>query len=192
MLGYTHATTISNDTHPQVVALLSSGVDPEYVFLDGTSDSTRNPDRPGLDRLLTNAEAGDTVIVWRLDCLGRSVVEVLDTVAMLVERGINVRSLQDGIDPRMLAGRQMVTLLVSLAKYERELKGKRIAAGMASARLAGTKLGRLPIDPEAIRAKLRAVEEARARGFSAAHAARTVGWSRATFYRHKQEHGSQK
>lgn len=190
MLGYTCATTNSNDILPQLVALLSSGVDPEYVFLDGMSDATKDPNRPGLHRLLANAEDGDTLIVWRLDCLGRSVVEVLDTVTMLVERGISVRSLQDGIDPRMLAGRQMLTLLVSLAKYERELKGKRIAAGMASARFAGTKLGRPPIDPEAIRDKLRAVEEARARGFSAADAARTVGWSRATFYRHQQELGS--
>lgn len=142
-------------------------------------------------RLLDTVEEGETVVVWRIDLLGRSLSEVLDTVAMMVGRGLDLVSVQDGIDSRTTTGRLMVDLIVSLSQYERHLTGERVAAGMSSARRAGTRLGRPPLDSLLIRDKVRAVEDARARGLSAADAAQLVGWSRATFYRHQKEHGSQ-
>lgn len=191
LLGYARVSVGSQASSLQVEALVSAGVEPHDVYSDLTLGGNEL-DRPGMRRLLECAHEGDTVVVWRIDCLGRSLIEVLDILTMLVERGIGVRSLQDGIEPGTPAGRQMLTLLVSLAKYERHFKGERIAAGMASARFAGTKLGRPPVDPDAIRDKLRAVEDLRARGMTAAGAAQLVGWSRATFYRHQQERGSRR
>jgi DNA invertase Pin-like site-specific DNA recombinase len=134
---------------------------------------------------------GETIVVWRSDRLGRSIINAVDTVAMLGEGGISLCAVQDGIDPSTPNGRLMLNLLASLAEYERHLISERIAAGMTAARQTGTQLGRPPADPDAAHEKLRIVEQARARGLTAAHAAQLVGWSRATLYRHQHQHGSQ-
>jgi DNA invertase Pin-like site-specific DNA recombinase len=110
---------------------------------------------------------------------------------MLGERGIILRSLRDGIDPSAPNGRLMLNLLASLAEYERHFSSERIAASKRAARQAGTKLGRPPVDPDAGHEKLRVVEQARARGLTAADAAQLVRWSRAMLYRHQQQHGSE-
>lgn len=190
-LGYARATRADRGASLQVDALLYAGVGPDNLFLDLVSGGKEAPDRPGMRRLLEYAEEGDAIVVWRIDRLGRSLSEVLDTVTLIRERGIHLRSLQDGIDSRTAQGRLMLNLLGILAEYDRHLASERIAAVMASSRQTGTRLGRPPADPEAIRHKIRAVEDARARGLSAADAAHLVGWSRATFYRHQKKHGSQ-
>jgi len=192
LLGYMRTVTSGQDLHPQLKVLAAAGVQPQDVSADVLTIAEKASDRPGMRCLLESAEPGDTVIVARIDRLGRSLSEVLDTVTLLSERGINLRSVQDGIDTRTKHGRVMVDLLASLAEYDRHLTGERIAAGMASSRKTGTRLGRPPLDPSEIRDKIRAVEDARARGVTAADAAQLVGWSRATFYRHQQEHGSQR
>lgn len=190
-LGYTRASAGSQYARPQLDALIAAGVESQDVFSDLTCGANGAPDRPGIRRLLECAEAGDTVVLWRIDRLGRSLIEVLDTVTMLVERGISLRSVQDGIDPTTASGRLMLDLLVRLADYEWCFTGERIAAGMDSARQAGAKIGRPPVDPQVTADKLRTVQESRARGLTAAEAAQLVGWSRATFYRHLHEHESQ-
>nr|WP_300149218.1 recombinase family protein [Propionicimonas sp.] len=190
LLGYTCVSDAGQDAAVQSEALMSAGVDALNIFSD-VAPPKRAADRPGMRRLLDTVEEGETVVVWRIDLLGRSLSEVLDTVAMMVGRGLDLVSVQDGIDSRTTTGRLMVDLIVSLSQYERHLTGERVAAGMSSARRAGTRLGRPPLDSLLIRDKVRAVEDARARGLSAADAARLVGWSRATFYRHQKEHGSQ-
>ncbi len=189
LLGYTRFTD-DRDAAIQLDALMSAGVKSPNIFSDVTAAARETTDRPGMRRLSDNAEEGDTVVVWRVDRLGRSLSEALETVTMLADRGIGVCSLQDGIDPGTLDGRLMLNLLVRLAEYERNVKGERIAAAMAAARESGTRLGRPPLDPVLIRDKIRSVEDARARGLTAADAAQLVGWSRAPFYRHQQEHGS--
>lgn len=191
VLGYTRISAGSPDADAQVDALMCAEVRVQDVFTDQGTGDKGAPGLPAMQRLLAMTEEGDTIVVWRLDRLGRSLSEVLDTVTLIRERGINLRSLQDGIDSRTAPGRLMLNLLGSLAEYDRHLASERIAAGMASSRQAGTRLGRPPADPEAIRDKIRAVEDARARGLSAAYAAQLVGWSRATFYRHQKDHGSQ-
>lgn len=190
LLGYTCVSDAGQDAAVQSEVLMAAGVDALNIFSD-VAPPKRAADRPGMRRLLDTVEEGETVVVWRIDLLGRSLSEVLDTVAMMVGRGLDLVSVQDGIDSRTTTGRLMVDLIVSLSQYERHLTGERVAAGMSSARRAGTRLGRPPLDSLLIRDKVRAVEDARARGLSAADAAQLVGWSRATFYRHQKEHGSQ-
>ena len=191
LLGYTRTHQALQNDDPRVEALVAHGVAPCDIFSDGSAGSTNVFDYPELRLALEKAEAGDTLVVWRLDGLGRSLSEVLGAVSTLQARAVKLRSLQDGIDPDTADGQLMLNLLVRLAHYDRQLIGERIAAGMDSARQAGAKIGRPPIDPQVTADKLRTVEESRARGLTAAEAAQLVGWSRATFYRHLHEHESQ-
>lgn len=138
-----------------------------------------------MKKLLEYADDGDTVVVWRIDRLGRSLIDVLNTVNLLRERGVKVRSISDGIDPETSSGRMMLGMLATLAEYERELITERVNAGIAAAKQAGTRFGRPPVNPDIVEQKLAIVREARAKGRTAEEAARLVGWSRATLYRHQ-------
>ncbi len=186
-LGYTRISTPSQDAQLQVDALVAAGVEPRDIFADVTSGSRVATKRPGMGRLLKYATAGDTVVVWRVDRLGRSLIDILNTVKLLQDKGIGVRSVQDGIDPATTSGRLMLNMLATLAEYERELITERVNAGIAAARQSGTRFGRPPVDPQVIAEKLAVATEARAKGRTAADAARLVGWSRATLYRHQAE-----
>ena len=139
-----------------------------------------------MKKLLDYAKPGDTVVVWRVDRHGRSLIDVLNTVKLLQERDVQVQSISDGIDPSMTSGRLMLNMLATLAEYERELITERVNAGITAARQGGTKFGRPLSDPVVVADKLKLVTEARAKGRTAEDAAKLVGWSRATLYRHQQ------
>jgi DNA invertase Pin-like site-specific DNA recombinase len=185
-LGYTRVSTSSQDASLQLDALVNAGVQKRDVFSDVTSGSRAAIERPGMKRLLEYAEPGDTVVVWRVDRLGRSLIDVLNTVTLLRERGVQVRSIADGIDPGTTTGRMMLNMLATLAEYERELIVERVNAGIAAAKQNGTRFGRPPSDPTVIAEKLAIAADARAKGRTAEEAAQLVGWSRATLYRHQQ------
>ena len=185
-LGYTRVSTSSQDAQLQLDALVAAGVQKRDVFADVTSGSKTAIERPGMKKLLEYAEEGDTVVVWRADRLGRSLIDVLNTVTLLRDRGIHVLSISDGIDPATSTGRLMLNMLATLAEYERELIVERVNAGIAAARQNGTRFGPPVSDPAVIADKLAIVQDARAKGRTAEDAARLVGWSRATLYRHQQ------
>ncbi|MEW1857432.1 recombinase family protein [Pseudarthrobacter oxydans] len=185
-LGYTRVSTSSQDAQLQLDALVAAGVQKRDVFTDVTSGSKTAIERPGIKRLRDYAEEGDIVVVWRVDRLGRSLIDVLNTVNLLRERGVQVRSISDGIDPATSTGRLMLNMLATLAEYERELIVERVNAGIAAARQNGTRFGRPVSDPVVIADKLAIAKDARAKGRTAEDAARLVGWSRATLYRHQQ------
>ena len=186
LLGYTRISTAAQDAQLQLDALLSIGVQKRDVFADVTSGSKAAATRPGMQRLLEYAEVGDTVVVWRIDRLGRSLIDVLNTVNQLRGAGIHVRSVSDGIDPATTTGRLMLNMLATLAEYERELIIERVNAGIAAAQNAGTTFGRPVSDPVMVAQKLAIVATARAEGQTAHAAAKLVGWSRATLYRHQR------
>lgn len=186
LLGYTRVSTVNQDAQLQLDALVDSGVQKRDVFADVTSGSRTAIERPGMKRLLDYAESGDTVVVWRIDRLGRSLIDVLNTVNLLRDKGVKIQSLSDGIDPETTSGRLMLGMLATLAEYERELITERVNAGIAAARQIGTRFGRPPVDPTVIAEKLDIARDARAKGRTAEEAARLVGWSRATLYRHQQ------
>ncbi|MDN6193220.1 MAG: recombinase family protein, partial [Brevibacterium sp.] len=171
-----NVSTAGQDAQLQLDALQDAGVQKRDVFADVTSGSKRAKQRPGMKRLLDYAEDGDTVVVWRIDRLGRSLLDVLATVNHLRDRGVKVRSVSDNIDPETSAGRMMLRMLATLAEYERELITERVNAGIAAAKQNGTKFGRPPVDPDEIAAKLAIAEDARAKGRTAEDAARLVGW----------------
>lgn len=185
-LGYTRVSTSSQEAQLQLDALIAAGVQKRDVFADVTSGSKTAFERPGMKKLIDYTEPGDTVVVWRVDRLGRSLVDVLKTVNVLRERGVHVRSISDGIDPTTSTGRLMLNMLATLAEYERELIIERVNAGIAAARQNGTRFGRPLSDPGVIADKLAIAADARAKGRTAQDAAQLVGWSRATLYRHQQ------
>ena len=166
------------------------GVQVDHIYSDVVSGTKEARTRPGMQRLLGFARPGDTIVVWRIDRLGRSLLDVLATVHELREKNIAVQSISDGIDPATTTGRLMLNMLGTLAEYERELIVERVNAGLAASRKAGTVFGRPLSDPKVIAEKLEVVWAARERGKSAADAARLVGWSRATLYRHQAQQAS--
>lgn len=190
LLGYTRVSTAGQDPALQTDALLAAGVPHEHIFSDVITGASGAATRPAWGQLIEFARRGDTVVVWRIDRLGRSMLDVLQTVADLRERGIGVRSLSDGIDPSTPTGRLMLGLLATLAEYERELIRERVNASIAAAKARGVRLGRPPAeDSDTVAAKLAVAREAmRTQGKSAAQAATMVGWSRSTFYRHGGPH----
>ncbi len=186
LLGYTRISTAGQDDQLQRDALTAAGVQARDIYSDVTSGSKEATSRPGMQRLMGYAQSGDTIVVWRIDRLGRSLLDVLNTVNGLRDKGIMVRSIADGIDPETTTGRLMLNMLATLAEYERELIVERVNAGITAARAAGTIFGRPVTDPALTAEKLQIVATARAEGKTAQQAAQLVGWSRATLYRHQQ------
>jgi DNA invertase Pin-like site-specific DNA recombinase len=188
-LGYTRISTAGQDDQLQRDALTSSGVQARDIYSDVTSGSKEAKSRPGMQKLMSYAQNGDTIVVWRIDRLGRSLLDVLNTVNGLRDNGIMVRSIADGIDPDTTTGRLMLNMLSTLAEYERELIVERVNAGIAAARGAGAVFGRPPNNPVVTAEKLKIAANARAEGKTAQQAAELVGWSRATLYREMQATG---
>ena len=91
-------------------------------------------DRQGLAELMAYVREGDTVVVWKLDRLGRNTLHILETVKALTDRGVSLVSVTDGVDSSTAAGRMMIGVLGSLAEYERELAIERTALKRAASR----------------------------------------------------------
>jgi len=124
-------------------------------------------ERPGIKRLLEYAEEGDTGVMWPVDRLDRSLIDVLNTVNLLRERGVHVRFISNGIDPPTSTGRPLLNMLATVAEYERDLILERVNAGIAAARQNGTRFGRPMSDPTVIADKLAIAQDTRAKGRTA-------------------------
>jgi DNA invertase Pin-like site-specific DNA recombinase len=119
-------------------ALAAAGC--EQVLSD-TASGTKTA-RPGLEQALAFARAGDTLVVWRLDRLGRSLAHLISTVRQLAERSVGFRSLTEQIDTTTPGGRLIFHVFGALAEFERALIVERTQAGLAAARALGRKGGR--------------------------------------------------
>jgi len=138
-VGYTRVSTVAQTLDQQNEALEAAGVSKTFSdIMSGARD-----DRPGLAALMDYVRSGDTVVVWKLDRLGRNMIHILQTVKDLTGRGITLISITDGIDSSTAAGRMMIGVLGSLAEYERELTKERTALQRAAARLRGPSSGGL-------------------------------------------------
>ena len=110
LFGYTRMSTASQDVQLELDA---TGVQNRDVFADFTSGIKTALERPGMKKFREYAEPGDTVVVWRVARLGRSLIDVLITVSLLRERGVQLRSISDGIDPATSSGLLMLNMLAS-------------------------------------------------------------------------------
>ncbi|MGO4382631.1 recombinase family protein [Specibacter sp. RAF43] len=189
-LGYARVSTTDQDARMQIAALVEAGVAEEKIFIDHMSGAKTSKERPGLTELLKYAREGDEVYCWRIDRLGRSLIDVLNTVNEMMAKGIALHSLIDGVDPSTSSGRLQLGLFATLAEYERELINERVRFGVMAAQARGVKFGKRPPDPVKVENKVAAAKNLLANGKTAQQAADAVGWSRATLYRYLKEHGA--
>ena len=177
-IGYVRVSTVTQTLDQQETALTAAGV--TKTFSDTMSGA--RDDRPGLAALMEYVREGDTVVVWKLDRLGRNTLHILETVKVLTNRGVTLVSTSDGIDSSTAAGRMMIGVLGSLAEYERELIKERTALKRASSRANGTRFGR----PHKVNDAEHIITARRmkADGHTAKDIAKFLGVSRATLYRY--------
>lgn len=187
--GYTRTSTRDKQSDDlQRRALIEAGVPEAHIHGDQVSGTKAASSRPGWRSLEARLRADDELVVWRIDRIGRSMIDVITTVSDLVERGVIVRSLSDGVDPSTREGELMLRLMAIIADYERGLIQERVQAGVDAAKARGMVFGRPPVDPAETARRVRMVERAVAtEGVTVKAAARMVGWSRATYYRHREQ-----
>ncbi len=137
-IGYIRVSTNDQNTDLQRNALISAEC--EQIFDDKMSGTKAN--RPGLKRALKALKTGDTLVVWKLDRLGRSVKNLVTLISELHERGIHFQSLTDSIDTGTAMGRFFFHVMSALAEMERELIVERTLAGLVAARARGRTGGR--------------------------------------------------
>ena len=176
ILAYARTSTNAQNPQLQIDALTAAGAD--RIFTDQASGTATA--RPQLDLMLEVARAGDAIMVWRLDRLGRSMKHLIDLVGQLSERDIGLRSLNEQIDTTTANGRFVFTLMAALAAFERELLVERTTAGLQAAKEQGRVGGR----PRALTPQAREVALSMHRAEkSVADIAAAMKVSRATIYR---------
>lgn len=140
-IGYARVSTQEQNLALQKDALRRAGC--RTIYTDqGMSGSGFS--RPGLDRALQHLQAGSTLVVWRLDRLGRSLAKLVDLVSHLERRKVNFESVTEAISTDSSGGLLVFHMMAALAQFERALISERTRAGMEAARARGTKLGRKP------------------------------------------------
>jgi DNA invertase Pin-like site-specific DNA recombinase len=137
-IGYARVSTLEQDIALQSDALKQAGC--VTIFSDTASGATTK--RPGLTEALAYVRKGDTLVVWRLDRLGRSLRHLIDLIADLEEKGIGFKSLQEAIDTTTSGGRLIFQIFGALAEFERNLIRERTQAGLKAARSRGRLGGR--------------------------------------------------
>ncbi len=179
-IGYGRVSTEDQDLNMQVDELKAAGC--ILVFTDKASGKTS--DRQGLDKCLSTLKPGDTLLVWRLDRLGRSMRHLVSVVTELKERKIGFKSLRDGaIDTSTASGELVFNIFAALAQFERELIRERTRSGLTAARARGRKGGRKPIDSSnpKVRMSKKMHED---KSLSIDEICSTLKISKATFYRY--------
>jgi len=161
-------------------ALLAAGVDAANLYEDKASG--KRDDRPGLAACLKALREGDTLVVWRLDRLGRNLKHLIETVEDLTKRGVGFKCLTGvDIDTSTPTGRLVLTIFAGLAEFERELIRERVMAGLEAARARGHKGGRISaLTPSMLRRAQAAMSN---RDTSVAALCEELGVSRTTLYR---------
>jgi len=177
LIGYARVSTTDQNLDLQTDALTRAGC--EKLFTDTASGA--KSDRIGLTEAINYARSGDTLVVWKLDRMGRSLQHLIETTKALHAKGIGFRSVQEAIDTTTPAGKLFFHMIGALAEFERDLIRERTQAGLASARARG-RLGGRP-------KKLDARKKEMARSLYAAKSSvkdicGTLGISKATLYRY--------
>ena len=169
--------TSDQDAALQVDALQAAGC--YRVFVDTISGALEH--RPELDKLLDQLRPGDTLVVWRLDRLGRSIRHLIDQLQVLADRGVGFRSLQETIDTTSPGGRLVFHVFAALAEFERDLIRERTNAGLAAARARGRTGGRpSSLSADQVKAARRMYEQ---KDMTVAQIGGVLGVSRTTIYR---------
>jgi len=176
LIGYARVSSHEQNLDLQLEALNKASC--TRIFTDRISGARQN--RPGLAETLSHLREGDTLVIWKLDRLGRTIRGLLDLVETLQEEGVNFRSITDGIDTTTPAGRFFFHVMASLAQMERELLVERTRAGLAAARKRGRVGGRKRIMTAS---KIDAARKLFSDGMPPREIAQNLGVSIPTLYR---------
>jgi DNA invertase Pin-like site-specific DNA recombinase len=178
LVGYARVSTMDQNLDLQTDALHAAGC--ERLFTDTVSGA--KVERPGLTRALNECRPGDTLVVWKLDRLGRSLPHLVETVRELATRGVGFHSLQESLDTTTSGGKLIFHIFASLAEFERDLIKERTNAGLSAARARGRKGGR----PKGVDQKKQKAALALKKGndHSVREICEIVGISRNTFYKY--------
>jgi DNA invertase Pin-like site-specific DNA recombinase len=176
LIGYARVSTQDQNLELQREALVKAGC--QKVLEDKVSGT--RAERPGLATALGMLRDGDTLVVWKLDRLGRSVRHLVDLVGQLGRQGIQFKSLTDSIDTATPSGRFFFHIMASLAEMERDLIVERTRAGLEAARRLGRKGGR---KPKMNASKVESARKLLVSGVSPRDVAKNLGVSIPTLYR---------
>lgn len=181
--AYCRVSTAGQTAENQVREIEAAGfaIDPKRIVSETVSGSSAIEQRVGFMRLLDRLEAGDVLVVTKLDRLGRNAIDVAQVVAKVEAIGVRVHCLAlGGVDLTSAAGKMTMSVIAAVAQFERDLLIERTASGLERAKAEGKKLGR----PAALAPTQRAmVRERLAAGASVAAVARELGTSRMTIMR---------
>jgi len=182
IIGYARVSNQEQELQLQLDALLQAGCNKNKIFLDQISGT--KVERPGLDKCLTELQSGDTLLVWRLDRLGRSMSHLVSLIEGLRMRGVGFRLTCEGvIDTTTASGELIFNIFSSLAQFELHLIRERTRAGLIAARSRGRQGGRKKIEhtvPKVIMAK----NMYRSKNVSVNDICKTLQISKASFYRY--------
>jgi DNA invertase Pin-like site-specific DNA recombinase len=177
LIGYARVSTPEQDLTPQLDALREAGC--ERIFSDKASGAKAS--RIGLADALSHVRAGDVLVAWKLDRLGRTMKGLVDLAADLQARSIGLRSLTDGIDTAGTAGKLVFHIMAAMAEMERDLNRERTTAALIVARRQGRVGGRKTVmTPK----RLEAARALLVSGMSMREIAPAIGVSVPTLYRH--------
>jgi DNA invertase Pin-like site-specific DNA recombinase len=177
LIGYARVSTGDQNLDLQLDALATAGC--EKVFSDKASGA--KIDRPELLKAIELCKSGDTLVVWKLDRLGRSLQHLIATIGALGDRGVGFRTCCDGIDTTTPSGKLVFHIFAALAEFERSLIRERTVAGLRAARDRGRKGGRPPsMTPE----RVAVARKLLAAGTTQDETARILGVSPMTLWRY--------
>jgi DNA invertase Pin-like site-specific DNA recombinase len=184
LVGYARISTLEQNLDLQQDALRKAGC--ERFFTDVASGAQAA--RHGLEQALNFIRSGDTLVVWKLDRLGRSLKQLIDLVVTLQTRGVGLWSLQERLETTTSGGKLIFHVFGALAEFERDLIRERTRAGLAAARARGRQGGR----PKVMSAKQVAMATALRQDphTTVEDICQTLGISRATFYRYVSRPGT--
>lgn len=178
LIGYARISTTDQDLALQLDALKAAGC--KRIYEDTASGALKS--RPELDKCLGNLLPGDTLVVWKLDRLGRSTLHLVQTLDDLRKAGIGFRSLTEGMDTTTAMGEFIYTVIAAFANLERSIIRERTNAGLAAARARGRVGGRpAKATPDKIAVAQRLYDDG---DKTLNEIAKIVGLSRATLYNH--------
>jgi DNA invertase Pin-like site-specific DNA recombinase len=178
LIGYARISTHDQTLSLQKDALEKAGC--EKIFTDTVSGT--KAERKGLTEALSHLREGDTLVVWRLDRLGRSLRHLIDTITKLADRGVGFKSLTENIDTTTSGGKLVFHIFGALAEFEREIIRERTTAGLDAARSRGKVGGRPKILSTKEVQMLRNM--AADKSLTVSDICKTLGIGRTTFYRY--------
>ena len=180
LIGYARVSTTDQNPDLQIGALKSAGCDPQNIYQEKASGAQR--DRPELKAAIKYARQGDTLVVWKLDRLARTMKQLIETVEELDQRNIGFRSLTEAVDTTTAGGKLVFHVFGALAEFERAIIRERINAGLEAARSRGRVGGRpSSLSEDDIAAAKAMLADS---GLSVGSVAARLGVSTATIYRY--------